>query len=93
MPSKTEAKRFSGKPGTWAHCEMAVRAHFAIVGLIEHLTDGAGIEGGKRAEWRKAQLKNCSHFILTCDDRAAATLLSIDTSKEAVGWITFQIDP
>jgi hypothetical protein len=69
---------------------MAVRAHFAIVDLIVHLTDGAGLSGDKREEWKKAQLKIYSHFILTCDDRAATTLLSVDASKEAVGWITFQ---
>ena len=48
MPSKIEAKLFSGKPGTWAHYEMAVKAHFAIVDLIEHLNDGAGLSGDKR---------------------------------------------
>ena len=63
MSSKIEAKRFSGKPGTWAHYEMAVRAHFAIVDLIEHLNDGAGLSGDKREEWRKAQLKIYSFFL------------------------------
>ena len=43
MASKIEARRFSGKPGTWAHYEMAVRAHLAVVDLIEFLHDGDGL--------------------------------------------------
>ena len=58
--------------------------------MIEHLNDGAGLSGDKREEWKKARLKIYSHFILTCDDRAATTLLSVDASQSAVGWITFQ---
>ena len=71
----------SGKPGTWAHYEMAVKAHLAVVDLLEFLHDGAGLEDVAKANWVKGQQKIYSHFILTCDDRAATTLLSIDATQ------------
>ena len=80
MTSKIEARRFSGKPGTWAHYEMAVRAHLAVVDLLEFLHDGVGLVDQPKADWVKGQQKIYSHFILTCDDRAATTLLSIDAT-------------
>ena len=56
MTSKIEARRFSGKPGTWAHYEMAVKAHLAVVDLLEFLHDGTDLEeGGDRANWVKGQ--------------------------------------
>ena len=89
MTSKIEARRFSGKPGTWAHYEMAVRAHLAVVDLLEFLHDGAGLEDVAKANWVKGQQKIYSHFILTCDDRAATTLLSIDATQPDCGWQSY----
>ena len=90
MTSKIEARRFSGKPGTWAHYEMAVKAHLAVVDLLEFLHDGDDLEeGGDRANWVKGQQKIYSHFILTCDDRAATTLLSIDATQPDCGWQSY----
>ena len=90
MSTKIEAKRFSGKAGTWQHYEMAVHAHFAVQDWTEFFNDGAGVADAKRADWRKAQQKIYSHFILTCDDRAATTLLSVKKDQEAVGWAAYQ---
>ena len=50
MSSKIEARRFSGKPDTWAHYEMAVRAHLAVVDLIEFLHNGDGLIGDPKAD-------------------------------------------
>ena len=90
MSTKIEAKRFSGKAGTWQHYEMAVHAHFAVQDWTEFFNDGTDIADAKRADWRKAQQKIYSHFILTCDDRAATTLLSVKKDQEAVGWAAYQ---
>ena len=89
MSSKIEARRFSGKPDTWAHYEMAVKAHLAVVDLIEFLHDGDGLADQAKADWIKGQQKIYSHFILTCDDRAATTLLSIDATKNDCGWKSY----
>ena len=89
MTSKIEARRFSGKPGTWPHYDMAVKAHFRIQDLLEFLNDGTGVPADKRADWKKGQQKVFSHFILTCDDRAATTLLSIDADKDDAGWAAY----
>ena len=63
MASKIEARRFSGKPGTWAHYEMAVKAHLAVVDLIDFLHNGDGLVGDPKAEWVKGQQKIYSHLI------------------------------
>ena len=89
MSSKIEARRFSGKPDTWAHYEMAVRAHLAVVDLVEFLHNGDGLVDQAKADWIKGQQKIYSHFILTCDDRAATTLLSIDPTKSDCGWLSY----
>ena len=57
MTSKIEARRFNGKPGTWPHYDMAVKAHFRIQDLLEFLNDGTGVPADKRADWIKGQQK------------------------------------
>ena len=89
MSSKVEARRFSGKPGQWTHYAMAVKAHLAVEDLIEHLTDGSGLQGDKLAAWKKGQQKIYAYLILTCDDRAATTLESVDPSNADMGWRAF----
>ena len=41
-------------------------------------------------QWRKAQQKIFSHFVLTCDDRAATVLQSIDAEAKGAGWTAYQ---
>ena len=43
MTSKIEARRFSGKPGTWSHYAMAVKAHIAIDELTDYFNDGTTV--------------------------------------------------
>ena len=57
MTSKIEARHFSGKPGTWSHYAMAVKAHIAIEDLTDNFNDGASVADNKKAQWKKAQLK------------------------------------
>ena len=40
MTPKIEARRFSGKQGTWSHYAMAVKAHFSIEDLTKYFNDG-----------------------------------------------------
>ena len=74
MTSKIEARRFSGKPGTWSHYAMAIKAHIAIDDLSDYFNDGTGVADDRKAAWKKAQLKIFQLLILTCDDRAATVL-------------------
>ena len=90
MTSKVEARRFSGKPGTWAHYAMSVNAHLAVEDLDEYLNDGTSFSGDKLALWRKAQQKIFAYLILTCDDRAATTLQSVDATKDDRGLAAFK---
>ena len=68
---------------------MAVKAHLAVEDLIEHLTDGSGLSGGKLAAWKKGQQKIYAYLILTCDDCAATTLEPVDPSNADMGWRAF----
>ena len=54
MTSKVEARRFSGKPGTWAHYAMSVHAHLAVEDLDEFLNDDEEFLGDNRAPFRRA---------------------------------------
>ena len=90
MTSKVEARRFSGKPGTWAHYAMSVNAHLAVEDLDEYLNDGTAFSGDKLALWRKGQQKIFAYLILTCDDRAATTLQSVDATKDDRGLAAFK---
>ena len=89
MTTKIEARRFRGKPGTWNHYAMAVKAHFAVAKISKFFNDGSSIAAAQREAWKEAQLEIYNHFVLTCDDRAATTLEAIDTTQDAVGWNTF----
>mgnify|MGYP000685133797 CR=1 FL=1 len=89
MTSKIEARRFSGKPGTWSHCAMAVKAHIAIDDLSDYFNDGTTVADNAKASWKKAQLKIFQLFILTCDDRAATVLESVDDSQDGAGWAAY----
>ena len=89
MTSKIEARRFSGKPGTWSHYAMAVKAHIAIDELTDYFNDGTTVADNRKAAWKKAQLKIFQLFILTCDDRAATVLESVDDSQDGAGWAAY----
>ena len=89
MSTKIEARRFSGKPGTGVHYSMAVKAHFAELEIGEHLNDGSTVAADKRDEWRKAQKRIYSHFVMTCDDRAATVLESVDDEQDGAGWAAY----
>ena len=90
MSTKVEAKRFSGKAGSWPHYELSLRAHFAVVDLIEHFHDVVPVEAAKKSEFCKAQQKIYAYILLTCDDRAATTLLSCPSSGDTVGFGAFK---
>ena len=89
MSTKVEAKRFSGKAGTWPHYELSLRAHFAVVDLLEHFSDVVPGQADKKSEFVKAQQKIYAYILLTCDDRAATTLLSCASSGDTVGFDAF----
>jgi len=89
MSTKVEAKRFSGKAGTWPHYELSLRAHFAVVDLLEHFSDVVPGQADKKSEFVKAQQKTYAYILLTCDDRASTTLLSCPSSGDTVGFDAF----
>ena len=86
MSAKVEAKRFSGKPEQWDVWTMAIKAHFLKEDLLEFFNDGSSYSGEKKKEWKKAQRGIYAFIIMTCDDRAATTLLSVPVDQDAVGW-------
>lgn len=86
MSTKVEAKRFTGKAGTWPHYELSLRAHFAVVDLIEHFHGTVPNDADKKSDFCKAQQKIYAYILLTCDDRAATTLLSCASSGDTVGF-------
>ena len=90
MSTKVEAKRFAGKPGTWPHYELSLRAHFAVVDLLEHFTNVVPVEAVKKSEFVKAQQKIYAYVLLTCDDRAATTLLSCASTGDTVGYDAYK---
>ena len=61
MPTKVEAKRFSGKANTFwrqpRHYELSLRAHFAVNDLIDHFHDNIPADAAKKEEYVKAQKK------------------------------------
>ena len=69
---------------------MAVKAHFAVAKLSKFFNDGAGIAANQKDAWREAQLAIYNHFVLTCDDRAATTLQSVDATKDDRGLAAFK---
>ena len=89
MSTQVAAKRFSGKAGTWPHYELSLKAHFAVVDLLEHFTDVVPTQADKKNEFVKAQQKIYAYILLTCDDRAATTLLSCSSSGDTVGFDAF----
>ena len=91
MSTKVEAKRFKGAPGTWPHYDLSLRAHFAVVDLIEHFHENIPTDSNKKADFTKAQQKIYAYILLTCDDRAATTLLSAPSSGDTVGWRAYSI--
>ena len=91
MTTKVEAKRFGGKPSQWRHYELSLRAHFAVNDLIDHFHDTVPIEADKKDEFVKAQKKIYAYILLTCDDRAATTLLSVPATGDTVGWVAYKI--
>ena len=46
MTTKIEARRFRGKPGTWNHYAMAVKAHFAVAKIAKFFNDGSSHAAG-----------------------------------------------
>ena len=89
MSTKVEAKRFSGKPGQWPHYELSLRAHFAINDLAKHFNGDLPDAAEARAEYVKAQQKIYAYILLTCDDRAATTLLAVPIADDKSGWLAY----
>ena len=53
--TKVEAKRFSGKPGTYSAWQAHVEAYFDTQDWSDYLNDGTGIAANKKDDWKKAQ--------------------------------------
>ena len=65
---------------------MAIKAHFLKEDILDFFNDGSTYSGDKKKEWKKAQRSIYAFIIMTCDDRAATTLLSVPVEQDAVGW-------
>ena len=89
MSTKIEAKRFSGKPEQWDIWTMAIKAHFLKEDVLDYFNDGSAFSGDKKKEWKQAQRAIYSFIIMTCDDRAATTLLSVPVDQDGVGWAAY----
>ena len=87
--TKVEAKRFNGKPGTYAAWQAHVEAYFDTQDWSEHLNDGSGVPANKKDEWRKAQRQMYSYLVLVCDGRASAAIRHFK-NDEAKGWKAFK---
>ena len=85
MSTKVEAKRFSGKPGQWPHYDLSVRAHCAINDWAKHFHEKVpDADAADRADYIKAQQKIYAYILLTCDDRAATTLLPVPIARRTI---------
>ena len=60
--TKVEAKRFSGKPGTYSAWQAHVEAYFDTQDWSDYLNDGTGIAANKKDDWKKAQRQMYSYL-------------------------------
>jgi hypothetical protein len=90
MSTKIEARRFSGKQGTWPAYEMACNAVFAAAKIKKYLCkkEDRPSGEGELEKWKDAQQDIYGHFTLTCDGPANTTVLSVDPDFENVGNVT-----
>ena len=87
--TKVEAKRFNGKPGTYAAWQAHVEAYFDTQDWSDYLNDGTGVAANKKDDWKKAQRQMYSYLVLVTDGRPAAAIRHFKNDDNK-GWKAFK---